>query len=69
MARLRRGAVSTEHGPCSFWILIVDENEPERRMLSDLLETAGYQLSEASSGKEASNCWRRIHQSFWLPKS
>lgn len=35
-------------------IVIVDENEPERRMVADLLETAGYQVSEAGSAKEAS---------------
>ena len=35
-------------------ILIVDENEPERNTLADLLQAAGFRASEASTGKQAS---------------
>ncbi len=34
-------------------ILIVDEDGSERRVIAELLETAGYQVTQASNGKEA----------------
>ena len=43
-------------------ILIVEDEPVLREMARDILESCGYQIIEASSGKEALDVWEQSHE-------
>ncbi|MGD1919886.1 MAG: hybrid sensor histidine kinase/response regulator [Pleurocapsa sp.] len=57
-----RRIIGLESGQTEYRILVVDDSKTNRKIMSQLLETVGFQVQEAVNGKEAVDVW--LH---WQP--
>ena len=53
MSAVREVEIQRSEGPSMSHILVVDDDESHRTLLSDFLETLGYQTRQAKDGREA----------------
>jgi len=59
--RLRRRVVSVAAGQPVFRLLVAEDNENNRILLTTLLRSVGFEVREARNGREAVEIWRQWH--------